>query len=815
MKFSSKLSLTMVLASMVILALGVSVQFKSSYDSTLESELLNTQHWATEKSFNIDHLLTARVGTATTLGNTPLLKDALIESNLSLASLSEDQRKQFIDLENNKWKSISDPSDNFILKFIDNSVAQVLKNQQTLFDGKYGEIFLTNKYGALIASTAKLSTYAHGMKYWWLGAFNQGAGAVFIDDRGYDDSVGGYVLGIVVPIRDGDEVIGILKCNLNILGDLGDHVIGMRDNTHREYTLVRSGGLVVTERGVEPLSARISKTVQENITLKQSGSLIENVSGAEKFIGFSEVNLSKGNGKFRFGGSFESPDHKKGNIGESWYIICKRPLDEVMAPIYESYQSSIKIGISIILVMVIVSFLYGRTISRPLTLINNATIRVRDGDFDSRIKIQSNDEFGNLADHFNLMVEKIRQMTQELSDSNVNLENRVEKRTEDLEREVDQRKRSEAALQKSEEGYRLLAENSSDVIFLLDIGQQRFKYISPAIYRLRGLTVEEALNESMSDSLTPESLELVTSLIYRDVARLIKNPDNPLYSTTEVRQPHKNGSLVWVEISTRYRVNDSGEVELIGVSRNIDERKQLEEQLRKSQKLEAIGTMVGGVAHEFNNALQSLFLYGGMVEDGLPDDKAVVEDFKGLMKTANDAKRLVEQVMLITSVDSGKQEQIELPGLIDDVINIKLASTPSSIVPKLTIADHLPTVLADKKQIQIIVENVIENAILAMPDGGVLTVNLGDGERETEKSDQVGVVLLTISDTGVGMTEDILGQIFNPFFTTREIGQGKGFGLSIVYNFLQNMGGSISVTSVPGKGSSFQLEIPVQDQSEV
>ena len=162
---------------------------------------------------------------------------------------------------------------------------------------------------------------------------------------------------------------------------------------------------------------------------------------------------------------------------------------------------------------------------------------------------------------------------------------------------ISERKLAEYSLRKSEEKYRLLAENTSDVIWVLNLSQQKFTYISPAIYQLRGLTVEEALNENMNDALTPESFDLVKSLLNRDVPEFIKNPNNPIYSINEIRQPHKNGSIVWVEVSSRYRMNENSEIEFIGVSRNINERKQAEEKLKKVQQLhnemEKIGK-VGG-----------------------------------------------------------------------------------------------------------------------------------------------------------------------------------------------------------------------------
>ena len=315
MKFSNKLSLTLLLTSMLVLSLGLIVEYQLSYKSTLVSELTNTQTLASEASYELDHLLIEKVKTALTLGNTPSFKQALRRSNQNYADLPVDRRNERISLENDKWLSIHDPSDNFVLEFTDNTISQGLKNQQSLLQGDYGEIFLTNKYGALVASTAKLSTFAHGHKYWWQGAYDHGKGAAFLDDRGYDESVGGYVLGIVVPIRDGNEVIGILKCNLNILDDLSEFVLGSRDQIHETFTLVRSGGLVVIGAGVEPLSTRISSIVSKSIELNLSGSLIDDASGNEKMIGYSEVGLSQGEGKYLLGGTFESIDHIKGNTG--------------------------------------------------------------------------------------------------------------------------------------------------------------------------------------------------------------------------------------------------------------------------------------------------------------------------------------------------------------------------------------------------------------------------------------------------------------------------------------------------------------------
>jgi len=284
----------------------------------------------------------------------------------------------------------------------------------------------------------------------------------------------------------------------------------------------------------------------------------------------------------------------------------------------------------------------------------------------------------------------------------------------------------------------------------------------------------------------------------------------------------KDGANRWVHGIAELELDDDGNPKsMIGIIQDITERKQAEElrlsleaKLREAKKLEAIGTMVGGVAHEFNNALQSLFLYAGIVQDQLPEEPALRDDFKKLLETASDAKHLVEQVMLISSLDSGNPEPIVLSDLIIDVVKLKMLSNLDEHKIELNIVENCPPVVGDKQQIQTAIGHVIDNATIAIADGGRLMINLEEKEHNLSNSKLPAVVQLTITDTGMGMTEETLSQAFNPFFTTREVGRGKGFGLSIVRNILQNMGGSISATSVFGEGSSFIIEFPVGDLTE-
>jgi two-component sensor histidine kinase/HAMP domain-containing protein len=434
MKFSTKLSSAILFTGIISLIIFSCVLFRFSSDEVIKSQFSQTKSIATEVANDLDHLLSEKVKTALTLANTPILKNVLEMSNFFYGNFSDEKRAESIKLLNKQWKSTKDPNDNFIQKFTDNKASHLLKNQQTLLKDEYGEIFLTNKFGALVASTAKLSTFAHGHKYWWLGSYNNGVGAIFFDDRGYDESVGGYVLGLVVPIRKDKEVIGILKCNLNILGNVSKLILGAEDKLIGKFKLIRSGGMVVFEEGFEPLSTQIHNDIFQKINNNNNEMFIVNDSGGKYLVGLSEVNMTKEKKGYGFGGTFESLDHQKGNTGESWYILCYRNVSLARAPIIASMKWGVIVGIVIILILVLVSRLFAKNIARPLLMLDKATRKIGKGDFEYRIELSQKDEFGNLANSFNSMTTQLHQTTTSI---------------ELLEKEIIERKNIEIKLQSS------------------------------------------------------------------------------------------------------------------------------------------------------------------------------------------------------------------------------------------------------------------------------------------------------------------------------------------------------------------------------
>jgi len=379
---------------------------------------------------NVDRLLMQKSQTALVMSTAPVLVQSLVQDNQRFSSMEPDQRQERIKALNQRWMDTDDPNDSFIQAYLNNPAADYLTHQTKVLPGEYGEIFLTNRYGVLLASTGKLTTLAHAHKSWWKGCYQEGKGSIYFDDRGFDESVGGYVLGLVVPVHHQGEVIGVLKCNLNILGSISRTIETVRaDHRHNHdlvlHMLIRDGGAIIYAQGIKPLSALAPRDVTQALADSRSGHLLASYRGGRYLVSYSPVMASNESG-VGFGGTAKSVDHKGGGRGQKWVVLTLQRMDAVLSSATEATKSIFLSGFLIVLLLAIIALFFGNRITRPVKALTEGADQISRGDFQTRIKVESHDELGDLASAFNSMVAELEHSTTSIS----NLEREIERREE-------------------------------------------------------------------------------------------------------------------------------------------------------------------------------------------------------------------------------------------------------------------------------------------------------------------------------------------------------------------------------------------------
>ncbi len=409
MKIQYKAAIIMTVFGAVIIIL-LSVGYgQHSYRIAIANEFQNIYNLSEEVALKINSHLREKTSIGKTLSSAPIIRDALLKSNSEFNLLPNEDRKQVIEQLNQRWVNTSDINDHFVQAYMTNSVASFLKIQQTILPGEYGEIFLTNRYGVMIASTGKLTTLSHNQKYWWLACFNEGQGRIFLDDRGFDTSVEGYVLGVVIPIIDKNKIIGLLKCNLNITGLLTDIVQDFDMRKEEKLRIVRTGGLIISERGVTPLSTMVNEVLVKRLEQEEGGSGIISENDKNQLIVYTPIEITMGSEQLGFGGKQESVDHILGNKGEAWQVVISLNEDKALEPAKKTTVLILIVGIIITFLTASVGLVLGKFTARPIIELANIAKIFGNGNLEKRSRINSNDEIGSLAKSLNKMAKNLQE----------------------------------------------------------------------------------------------------------------------------------------------------------------------------------------------------------------------------------------------------------------------------------------------------------------------------------------------------------------------------------------------------------------------
>jgi len=422
-------------------------------------------------------------------------------------------------------------------------------------------------------------------------------------------------------------------------------------------------------------------------------------------------------------------------------------------------------------------------ISRPISDLASLSQKISDRqDFSLRAVKYGNDEVGHLVDAFNNMLDQISERNRELKNS--------------------------------EQRFRALVNQAVDAFFLHDLDGKIID-VNQRASDILDYTREELLAMTVADID-----QVADNKVYREKYWIKMTPNSPV--SLEGKLIRRDGSTLPVEIREG-AMELGGKKVILALARDMTERiesdnekHRLEHQLQQAQKMESIGTLAAGIAHDFNNILSPIFGYVELAQMKAEKDSIIMNYLDEVHNAARRAGDLVKQILTFSRQDTEKFSPVAVHVIIKEALKLLRATIPSTIEIKQNIDAKSGFVLANPTQVHQVLMNLCTNAYHAMREtGGVLGVALT--RKEITSQDVIkninlrsgSYVVLEVSDTGIGMDQQTMARIFEPYFTTKAHGEGTGMGLSVVHGIIKSHGGNITVYSEPGKGSTFHVYLPV------
>ena len=367
------------------------------------------------------------------------------------------------------------------------------------------------------------------------------------------------------------------------------------------------------------------------------------------------------------------------------------------------------------------------------------------------------------------------------------------------------------ALRESEARFRALSENAPDIVYTLS-HDGRFTYVNPAWEKILGHPAYEVIGRPLSEFVAEEDRSDIENLLIRVCA----GPD--WVQGFQGAFLHKNSTRRIFLVSCGTNVSPDGMVVgAVGLLKDITATIQLERQLLQSQKMEALGTLAGGVAHEFNNVLTAIKGYTQLlaISKDMPEPSRELLD--KIDEATGRARDLTRKLLTFSRIETGVKTAVDINSVVNTVVDLILHTFPRNIKVRLDLGRDLGAISANSTQLEQVVLNLSLNARDAMPDGGELTFTTGP-KRLDQAFCQVNpwakpghYVVLSVADTGFGIDPNVVARIFEPFYTTKDADKGTGLGLSVAYSIIRSHSAGILVESRPQNGTRFDLYFPVRD----
>ncbi len=470
------------------------------------------------------------------------------------------------------------------------------------------------------------------------------------------------------------------------------------------------------------------------------------------------------------------------------------------AEVYAAAQQGLQRGILVLVVTVAFSLAAGRAVGhrfifRSVRELAEATRRLASGDLSVRASVPTGDELGQLSDQFNHMARALQQRSDE-----------VDRSRAELEAEMARRQAVANELGDSEARHRRVIELIQDAIWIHTDG--RLVFANRHAAQLFGAErAEDLVGRAIGELVHPEDLAKARERTRRVVEE--GRPAPPL----EMRFVGAGGRTMYLDVQA-VPLTYLGKPSVMACGRDVTQRRQTDEQLRQSQKSEAVGQLAGGIAHDFNNILTVIIGNLELAADTAGSSPDLQEAIQRALTGAEKGSALTHRLLAFSRRQPLQPETVGINRLVAGMIDLLRRSLGEDIEIETRLDEHLWPAIADAGQLENALLNLAINARDAMPDGGKLTIETANAHLDAEYAERSTEVtpgdyaMLAVTDTGIGMSREVIQRAFEPFFTTKDVGKGSGLGLSMIYGFIKQSGGHARIYSEPGHGTTVRLYLP-------
>ncbi len=363
--------------------------------------------------------------------------------------------------------------------------------------------------------------------------------------------------------------------------------------------------------------------------------------------------------------------------------------------------------------------------------------------------------------------------------------------------------------QEEKERIRLITaiEQAAEAFIITDVNGI-IEYVNPAFKRITEYSRKKAVGRNLNFLKSSGSADIFD----KEIPETVKNGD---IWTGKLSYLNKSDEICRAEMTiSPIRDSNGNIVNIVAVARDVTREDELEAQLQQAQKMESIGTLAGGIAHDFNNILSAIMGYTETAMMHIRDNKNAKDRLEKSLRACDRAKDLISQILSFSRIAENIQQPVKISPIIKETLKLLRASLPTTIEIKKVIRTDFDTVNTDPTQIHQVLMNLCTNALHAMKNkDGILTVTLESTFVDSEKAAHLDIdtgsyLKLLVEDTGSGIEPEILNRIFDPYFTTKEKGEGTGLGLAVVHGIVSNHGGTVCVESEPGTGTAFHIYLP-------